>query len=44
MGGSVAVEDGHLNVHEYDIRFGMCGRFGLEQVVEGFFAIPYRID
>ena len=44
MGGSVAVKNRHLNIHEYNVRFGMCIRFRLEEVVEGFSAVPYCID
>ena len=40
VGGFVAVHDGHLDVHEDDVRTGLVGGGGLE-VVEGFFAVPY---
>jgi len=40
--GAVAIYDGHLNVHEDDVGFGVW-RFGgvcCFKVVEGFFAVP----
>lgn len=43
MGRSIAVEDRHLAVHEDDIWFGVSGAGSFQQIVESFFAIPYRI-
>ena len=42
MGGAIAVDDGHLHVHEDDVGFLVrwTGRGGCEEVVEGFFTVP----
>lgn len=44
VAGSVAVYDGHLDVHEDYVRFSVCrlGLLGFEEVVECFFAVPDR--
>ena len=44
MSGSIAIEDRHLDVHKYYVRFGMYIGFRFEEIVQSFFAIPYRID
>lgn len=40
--GFVAINDGHLYVHEDDVGFGVrgVGNVGGEEVVEGLFAVP----
>ena len=40
VGGTVAVQDRHLNVHEYDIGFWSRCRWREEEVVKGFPTIP----
>ena len=43
MGCSIAVEDGHLAVHENDIRFRVSRAGSFHQIVESFSAIPYSV-
>ena len=43
MGRSIAIEDGHLAVHEDDIWFWMSRAGSFQQIVESFLAVPYRI-
>lgn len=42
VGRAVAVYDGHLDVHEDDVWFGVrrVGRVGCGEIVECFFAVP----
>ena len=43
MGCSITIEDGHLAVHEDDIRFWMSRARIFQQIVKSFFAIPHRV-
>ena len=43
MGCSITVEDGHLAVHEDDIRFGVSRARIFQQIVKSFLAIPHRV-
>ena len=43
MGSSITVEDGHLAVHEDDIRFWVSRAKIFQQIVKSFLAIPHRI-
>ena len=39
---NIPIDDRHLDVHQYDVWFGIWRIFALgsEEVVEGFFAVP----
>lgn len=43
MGRSIAIEDGHLAVHEDDIRFRVSHARSFQQIVESFLAIPHSV-
>lgn len=43
MGCSIAIQDGHLAVHENNIGFWVSRAGSFQQIIESFLAIPHCI-